>query len=219
MHHAHRHGHAHHADGPVISFDERARAWDTPERHRRARVVAEAIAANIPLDGAWDAVEIGCGTGLLSLQVGPRLRHVLLTDVSRGMLDVAREHAVHDPERYTVAEHDLTSAPLAQPVDLAFTAMALHHIADLTALLTHVRAGLNPGGWVAVVDIDADPDNTFHPDGFAGHHGIDRDALTSHLRELGFADVTARTIDTLVRVKNGQEFEHDVFLATGHLPA
>lgn len=218
MQEAHQHGEAYNADGPVIPFDERSRAWDTPERYRRARVVAAAIAEHVPLDPAWDAVEIGCGTGLLSLQLGPRLRHVLLTDVSGGMLDVAREHTASDPGRYTVVEHDLTAAPLAAPVDLAFTAMVLHHIPDLDALLTHLRASLNPGGWVALVDIDADPDNTFHPDGFTGHHGIDRDELQAQLRELGFADVTARTIDTLVKAKNGEDFAHDVFLVTGHLP-
>ncbi len=219
--HARTHGgHGHH-DGPDPSefFDAQAREWDTDERRERARTITREVASIIPLSPDWDAVDVGCGTGLLSLELGPHLGRVLLTDVSAGMLQVAGEHTAADPERYRVEQRDLSTAPLPEPVDLAFSSMALHHVPDLDALLANIAASLRPGGWVALVDLDADPENTYHSDDFTGHLGIDRDELAAHLGRLGFADVSIRTIDTVIKEKNGEKFAHELFLATGHLPS
>lgn len=215
----HGHEHAHNGVDPADFFDERARDWDTPEKVASTHAIAEAIIAAVPLDASWDALEIGCGTGLLSLELGPRLRHVLLTDVSSGMLEVARERAAADPARYAVERRDLSAAPLASPVDLIFASMVLHHVADLDVLLTSLRASLRPGGWIAVADLDADPQNTYHADDFAGHHGIDRDDLQAQLRGLGLVDVAARTATTITKAKDGEDFDHDVFLISGRLPS
>ena len=51
----------------MTNFDERAKDWDSdPKKVERARVVAEAIRAAIPLSKEITALEYGCGTGLLS---------------------------------------------------------------------------------------------------------------------------------------------------------
>lgn len=96
--------------------------------------------------------------------------------------------------------------------------MALHHITDTDAVLRHAYASLVPGGWIALADLDADRANTFHDDGFDGHHGIDRHGLMDALRSLGFSDVTHRTATTVVKEKHGVEHEHTIFLVTGVLP-
>lgn len=207
-----------HGDDPASFFDGLARDWDTPQKIASTHKIAEAIAADIPLDAAWDALEVGCGTGLLAVELGPHLRHVLLTDVSPGMLEIARERAAQDANRYTVEHRDLSTAPLPLPVDLIVASMLLHHVPDLDALLTNLRDSLKPGGWIALADLDTDSHNTFHADDFTGHHGIDRDALSQQLRALGFTDLEVRTATTVTKAKHGQDFEHTVFLVSGHLP-
>lgn len=104
------------------------------------------------------------------------------------------------------------------PVDLAYSAMALHHIPDTAAVLGNLTASLHPGGWVALADLDADPANTFHADDFDGHRGIDRHALAASLRELGYLDVAERTALRVTKAKHGTDHTHDIFLVTGRRP-
>lgn len=199
-------------------FNAAARAWDTPEKIARSARIADAIAEAVPLDPRWNALDYGCGTGQLTWHLARHLRHVTLADTSPGMLDVAREHAALDPERFAVVNHDLAHEPLPEPVDLAYSAMTLHHIPDTTRVLQHLTTSLSPGGWVALADLDADPDNHFHDDDFDGHHGIDRRALADALGGLGYVDVTHRTATRITKEKHGFTRSHDVFLVTGRRP-
>lgn len=203
----------------AVDFNASARTWDSPERVERARVLADAIADAVPLDVAWSGLEVGCGTGQLTWHLGDRIDHVTLVDVAAGMLEVARDHAAQDPDRYVVVEHDLAVEPMPYTVDLVFSAMALHHIAGTDALLSNLTASLTPEGWIALADLDADPDNHFHDDDFTGHHGIDRFAVMAALRDLGYVDVTERTATTITKHKRGEERAHDVFLVTGRRTA
>ncbi|NLE65316.1 MAG: 2-amino-4-hydroxy-6-hydroxymethyldihydropteridine diphosphokinase, partial [Elusimicrobia bacterium] len=56
-------------EGPVrANFDERAASWDEDPRWvRTAREIADALFREIPLSGQETAVDLGCGTGLLTL--------------------------------------------------------------------------------------------------------------------------------------------------------
>lgn len=202
----------------ATDFDAAARTWDSPEKIARSAAIAEAIADAVPLDPQWSALDYGCGTGQLTWHLGDRIHHVTLTDTSPGMLEVAREHAAQAPNRYVVVDHDLTRVPLPYPVDLAYSAMALHHIPDTAAVLRNLTASLHPGGWAALADLDADPANTFHPDDFDGHRGMDRHALADSLRGLGYLDVTERTALHVTRAKHGRDHTHAIFLVTGRRP-
>lgn len=203
----------------VDDFDTKAATWDTPEKVERSRRIAEAIAARVPLHDDWTALDAGAGTGQLGLHLGGRLRRVVLVDTSAGMLEVARRHTADDPERYSVRRLDLTAEPLGEQVDLVISAMTLHHVPDTAAMLAAFRETLAPGGWVALADLDADPDNGFHDDDYTGHRGIDRTALVADLRGLGFEDVAATTATTVEKTKHGTTRRFTVFLVTGHLPA
>lgn len=199
----------------ATDFDAAARTWDSPDKVARSAALAEAIAQAIPLDSTWSALDYGCGTGQLTWHLGDRIHHVTLTDTSAGMVEVAREHAAAEPERYVVVDHDLTKGPLPYPVDLAYSAMALHHMPDTEAVLDNLTLSVRPGGWVALADLDADPANTFHDDDFDGHHGIDRHAIVRGLAERGFTEITERTAVTITKAKHGIDHTHEVFLVTG----
>ena len=196
-------------------FDEAAATWDSPDKVERSRALAEAIADAVPLDPDWHALDYGCGTGQLTWALGTRLAHVTLADVSEGMLAVARLGAARDPERYEVVRLDLVEGPLPEPVHLAYTSMALHHIPDVDAALRGLRDSVLPGGWVALADLSLDPENHFHDDHMDVHHGLDRHALADKLKALGFADVATATAATLIKPKDGVDHEHEVFLVTG----
>src|SRR5512137_1302531 len=169
-------------------FDARAATWDDdPAKTERARDVAAAIGRSVPLAPAMRALEYGCGTGLLSFVLRPRLGAITLADVSQGMLDVAAAKiaAAGDPAMRTV-KLDLVADPLpAERYDLAYSLMTLHHIPDTAAILARFRAVLREPGWLAVADLDTE-DGSFHGAGFDGHLGFDRDRLGALARAAGF---------------------------------
>ena len=55
-------------------FDAAAAAWDEePRRVKLAGEIAAAICAKLPLSAEWDALDFGCGTGLVTLQLSQHL--------------------------------------------------------------------------------------------------------------------------------------------------
>ena len=73
----------------MTNFDSRAKTWDSdPKKVERAAQVAQAIRAALPLQPGMTALEVGCGTGLLSFALQSDFAHITLADTSEGMLDV-----------------------------------------------------------------------------------------------------------------------------------
>ncbi len=203
-------------------FDDIAAQWDeSPMRTGIATAVADAIAAAVPLDPQWRALEYGCGTGLVGARLLPRLGHLLATDLSPGMLAVLREKAAAAGlERITTQVLDLTTtAPPQERFDLIFSSMTMHHIADVPALVRTFHAMLVSGGWLAIADLDAE-DGGFHGPEVPGvaHHGFDRAQFERWLREAGFAAVTFRTAHTVEKNRDGETGRYPVFLATARRP-
>jgi ubiquinone/menaquinone biosynthesis C-methylase UbiE len=195
-------------------FDARAATWDDdPAKVERARAVAAAIGRSVPLAPAMRALEYGCGTGLLSFVLRPRLGAITLADVSQGMLDVAAAKiaAAGDPAMRTV-KLDLVADPLpAERYDLVYSLMTLHHIPDTAAILARLRAVLREPGWLAIADLDAE-DGSFHGAGFDGHLGFDRDKLGALTRAAGFATVAFSTAHVMTSPVGAAARTYPIFL-------
>ena len=203
-------------------FDSIAAQWDeSPMRTDMAKAVADAIAAAVPLEPQWRALEYGCGTGLVGLRLLPHLGHVLETDLSPGMLGVLDEKArAAGLDKIETQVLDLTSGPPpASRFDLIFSSMALHHIPDVAGLVRTFFSMLAPGGWVALADLDAE-DGSFHSPDVPGvqHHGFERKTLESWLRAAGFTAVSTCTAHTVEREREGQQRRYPIFLAAGQRP-
>ncbi len=66
--------------------------WDDDPGHEERQVaVARAIAETVNLGPRMSAVDIGGGTGRLSILLADRVGSVVVTDPSAGMVQVARE--------------------------------------------------------------------------------------------------------------------------------
>lgn len=188
------------------SFDERAATWDEdPAKLARARAVAAAIAAEVPLDPSMRALEFGAGTGLVTFALEPRLVQTTLADVSEGMLDMARrkidatgEHAMQ------AVKLDLVAEPWqGEPFDLIHSTMTLHHVPDTATILQRFREALARPGYLCIADLDTE-DGSFHGPDFDGHLGFDRDALGQLARAAGFRQVRFRTAHEMQ--KSGRTF-------------
>lgn len=196
-------------------FDEEAATWDDdPGHEERQQAVARSIRAAVDLSAAMRAVDVGGGTGRLSILLADRVGSVVVTDPSAGMVRVAGERIAEAGlgDRLSAVRADLTTDRLDGDFDVAWSSMALHHVPDLDALLRSVAELLVVGGRIAVADLDADPDGAFHAEkvDFDGHDGFDRDQLADQLARAGFADI--KFTDATTILKSDREF--GVFLCT-----
>ncbi|GAA4887790.1 class I SAM-dependent methyltransferase [Actinomycetospora straminea] len=122
-----------------ISFDERCTTFAV-DRFR-------AVAGDA---GPFEhALELGCGTGffLLNLMQGGVARRGTVTDLSPGMVAVARRNAANlglDVEG-RVADAETIPVPDAS-VDLVVGHAVLHHIPDLDRAFREILRVLKPGG-------------------------------------------------------------------------
>ncbi|HQR80082.1 MAG TPA: class I SAM-dependent methyltransferase [Actinomycetota bacterium] len=108
--------------------------------------------ANVAGEQDWPygtALELGCGTGffLLNLKLGGVLDEGHVTDLSPGMVDVAKRNAAHlgfDLEG-RVADAETLPYP-DDSFDLVIGHAVLHHIPDLDQAMSEVLRVLKPGG-------------------------------------------------------------------------
>lgn len=137
------------------SAGPQARFWDRLARKYASDPIADLAGyeATLKRVGALlsidqDVLEIGCGTGTTALRLAPSTRRLLATDVSTGMIAIAREKLAAEPVpqlHFAVAEADASvSEPAAYDRVLAFN--LLHLVSDLDRTLARVVMALRPDG-------------------------------------------------------------------------
>lgn len=140
-----------------------------------------------------DVLEIGCGTGLLSLMIAPYVRTLTAVDTAQGMIDafdlklrtedycktrnVLPVHVMlEDPNDVRIRRDPLSSRDQRDDedqrnlpprrFDLIISHLVLHHIPSLEAILRTMFGCLKSGGRVALTDFENfGPDaRKFHPE-------------------------------------------------------
>ncbi len=123
-----------------ISFDERCITYAT-DRFR-----------NVAGEDGWpysSALELGCGTGffLLNLKLGGVLDEGHVTDLSPGMVEVAKRNGEHLGFELEGRVADAETLPYDDDTfDLVIGHAVLHHIPDLDQAMREVLRVLKPGG-------------------------------------------------------------------------
>ncbi len=108
------------------------------------------------LDGAiaGDArvLEIGCGTGQMSLYLATGDRTVVATDLTRASLDLATDAARrYGLDQVRFVETDLHAPGLAEGAfDVVYSSGVLHHTPDPRAAFAAIVPLVRPGGFIVV---------------------------------------------------------------------
>ena len=206
-------------------FDSKASEWDANAvRAALADAVSRAIIAHMPVKRPENALEFGCGTGLVTLKVAPHCVILTAVDTSGEMLRVLDEKLIVDGVPNVMTELlDLTlpgsASRLSGNFDFVFSSMTLHHIPDTAAFLSQLNAHMSPGGTLAIADLEAE-DGLFHDDVTEHvHHGFGRVLLTQQLEAAGFTNFSFMTAH-VVEKKNraGKLAAYPVFLVTAVKP-
>jgi len=199
----------------MTNFDERAKDWDSdPKKVERARVVADAIRKAIQLSTSMNALEYGCGTGLLSFALQSDLGQITLADSSQGMLDVLSEKINEaGVTNMRPVRLDLTNDPLPdEHYQLTYSLLTLHHVHDAKSIIPKFHALLESNGYLLVADLDKE-DGTFHTDGTADvHKGFERAKLQKWVEDAGFGNVMFSTAFEIRKTIDDKEKVFPVFL-------
>ena len=191
-HHPHEHRGHEHGERYTGDFDEMAKTWDAdPAKVWRAEVVGGLLPQRLALGPGTRVFEYGAGTGLVSQMLAPHVGPLTLADPSEGMRSAMAAKVADGtlPAGSTIVATNFdTEAPGDERFDLVVTVQVMHHVPELPPVLAAFATILEPGGHLAIVDLEAE-DGSFHGDGFGGHHGFHRAQLQADLEAAGFTDV------------------------------
>jgi ubiquinone/menaquinone biosynthesis C-methylase UbiE len=137
------------------SAARKARFWDRIARKYAADPIADVAGYEATLQRVQgllstehDVLEIGCGTGTTALRLAPSTQRLLATDVSAGMIAIAREKLAAQPTpQLSFALADADEPAFGQGVyDVALAFNVLHLVSDLDHALALAVQALRPGG-------------------------------------------------------------------------
>jgi 2-polyprenyl-3-methyl-5-hydroxy-6-metoxy-1,4-benzoquinol methylase len=199
-----------------MNFDDEAKYWDNdPKRIERAVVIAKEINDFIKPDKTMNALEFGCGTGLLSFQLRHYFKTITLADSSEGMIKVLQDKIAKKgvenfkPLLIASLENDLK----INEYDVIYTLMTLHHIPDVNHIVKVFNSLLKRGGYFCIADLVKE-DGSFHShhDNFDGHNGFDRKELSALLSGNGFNVEHYKICYEIVKEFDDKEKKYPMFL-------
>lgn len=199
-----------------MHFDEQAKDWDNdPKKTERAIIIAKEIMEFIPAENRRNALEFGCGTGLLSFQLKDFFKSITLADSSAGMIQVLKEKIEKtgiknfNPVQIDSLENDLSTTDF----DVIYSLMTLHHVLDVENIAKAFNSKMKTGGYLCIADL-VEEDGTFHtehPD-FDGHNGFDKEKLSKTLSDNGFKVEYYKICLDIVKEFEGNTKNYPLFL-------
>lgn len=144
-------------------------------------------------------LEIGCGTGRLTLPIARAGIEITGLDVSRPMLALAERKAKAEQLSVTWLEQDCRNIQSAKQFALIFSAtnamQHLHDLASVNAFLVSARNALQPGGTLILDVFNPDPAKLARPSATRYHHKFFLDAVKNEIRvEISSAYQSAKQI-------------------------
>lgn len=207
-----------------MNFDTIAAHWDDERRMKRAKVIAREIMKTIGPERNRTALEFGCGTGLISMELQGFFQHITLMDSSAGMLaELSRKIKGLGITNMTTLHGDIATSdafPPFAPFDVIFSSMVLHHVEDIQAALHHIFQLLAPGGCVCIIDL-MEEDGSFHAmeKDFNGHNGFNPESLCADFEKAGFRKTASHIFYTDVKPMGDKDIPYSLFILTARKDA
>ena len=136
-------------------MDREAKFWDkVADRYSRRPISDEATytrkleVTRDYLQSDMDVLEIGCGTGTTAIAHAPYVKHILATDLSPRMIEIATEKARAagiDNVTFAASSVDALDVPDAS-IDVVMAHNVLHLLEDRDRAIVDVCRLLKPGG-------------------------------------------------------------------------
>lgn len=198
-----------------MTFDEKAKSWDTEERIKRAEKTAEYLIAKFNIDNSKELFELGSGTGILAIILAETAGRITVSDSSKGMLEeLNKKLEICSIKNIETLYFDIEKEEgLADRYDLIYSSMVLHHIEDIGNTAKKMYNMLKLNGKVAMIDLFKE-DGTFHKDNSGiKHFGFSKEEITGYFEKAGFKNIEVIEFERMDRItEDGNKKEYPIFL-------
>jgi ubiquinone/menaquinone biosynthesis C-methylase UbiE len=134
-------------------FGANAERYVTSKVHAEGESLDRLVAVADPKP-EWRALDLATGGGHTALAIAPRVREVVVTDLTPEMLAVAKKHLESKGVTNAVYQEE-DACQLTFPdasFDLVTCRIAPHHFPDVTAFVSEMYRVLRPGGRAVMID-------------------------------------------------------------------
>ncbi len=176
-------------------FIEKAKDWDKIEwKIKLANEAYVSIKKNINIHKEHRLVDIGGGTGLLSLKFAGQVKDITVVDTSKSMLNILEEKIkTYSLKNINIIEDYFTHDTFKKKsIDTIISMMTLHHIPDIQDFFLSIYKVLKIGGSIGLIDLESEPGD-FHMDGVEYYHnGFNINKLKKILQVIGFKQINIK---------------------------
>lgn len=180
--------------GNTDIFEMMANRYDTSERIQIAKVASDAIREYLVDADRKSAIDFGCGTGLVGMNLLNDFKSMLFLDTSQNMIHQI-EQKISDFKIQNADTLCFDFEKEGRPdlrADYIFMAQVLLHIQDTESVLSRLYDVLDAGGHLLIVDFDKNENIASDK----VHNGFDQANLTELMSKIGFRDIQSKTIYT-----------------------
>jgi ubiquinone/menaquinone biosynthesis C-methylase UbiE len=177
--------------GNTDKFEMIANIYDTSERVQIAKVSSDAIREYLVDAKSKDAIDFGCGTGLVGMDLLNEFKSILFLDTSQNMINQVKQK-ISDANIHNASTlcFDFETATLSSiRADYIFMAQVLLHIKNIESVLSRLYDILNFEGHLIIVDFNKNDDIVSD----MVHNGFDQKKLSDIMLKIGYKDIQTKT--------------------------
>lgn len=175
--------------GNTEKFDMMANFYDTKERIEVTKICSQVMKEYI-IDGKnKTAIDFGCGTGLIGMDLLDEFKSILFLDTSQNMLNIVSTKLEEaQASNGSTLCFDFESSNSDMKADYIFMAQVLIHIKEYKPVLEKLYDILNENGHLIIVDFDKNPNISSD----LVHNGFDQEELKETLSQIGFNNISSK---------------------------
>lgn len=188
-------------------FAHKAPTWDNPVKIDMTQHFVARLRKNETLKPDDVVMEVGCGTGLVGLQLKDSVGRLTMVDNSKSMLDVLMgKISADDANKIEIVHGDIEDVAGEHRFDWILAFMVLHHVYDTESFFATAKKLLQQQGKLIIGDLYSE-DGSFHGKEKMPHNGFDIESLKAKLINAGFNHVSDETLMTLRK----RDRDYDLF--------
>jgi ubiquinone/menaquinone biosynthesis C-methylase UbiE len=180
--------------GNTDKFEMIANIYDTSERIQIAKVSSDAIREYLVDAKSKKAIDFGCGTGLVGMNLLNDFNSMLFLDTSQNMINQIKQKISDlniqnaDTLCFDFEKEDQSDLH----ADYIFMVQVLLHINDVELILSRLYDVLNAGGHLLIVDFNKNEEIVSD----MVHNGFDQVKLTDIMTKIGYRNIQSKTFYT-----------------------
>lgn len=189
--------------GNTDKFETIANIYDTPERVQIAKVSSDAIRECLVDTKSKNAIDFGCGTGLVGMNLLNDFKSILFLDTSQNMISQIKQKisGTNIQNAATLCFDFEKDSPSDLHADYIFMSQVLLHINDVELVLSRLYEVLKEGGHLLIVDFDKNEKIVSD----MVHNGFDQIELTKIMTKIGYRDIQSKIFYTGSKIFMGHD--------------